>query len=71
MSSQDCSKDKYEERKRLIDFIDMVEAYTESWDDMCDCGCKEGYSVSHIKGCQTLNFRSDCHYALTGERREY
>lgn len=63
-------KDKYAETKRLLDFIELVESYTESYDDMCDCGAIDNSEGYHTKGCQTLNFRADQHYALTGERFE-
>ena len=58
------NKSYYDEYKRLVKFIEMVEAHTENWDELCTCG---NHAV-HEEDCTTMNLRKDTEYALYGTR---
>lgn len=64
---------KEKPEKRLWNFIKAIAEYTENYDDFCDCDrCVDGDDYgSHTDTCQTVNFRRDEHYALTGEKPKW
>jgi len=59
------SKSYYDEFKRAVAFISMLESHTDDWDELCDCGLDNDI---HKKDCRTMNLRVDCHYAVYGEK---
>jgi hypothetical protein len=54
------------ENKRLWKFVEMLEHYTENWDQLCNCG-NHG---SHHEDCDTVSLRKDCHFAMYGVKLE-